>query len=117
MEPITQINLPRRITQNLKSVAGASDEEKVYNLAKQGAIANLHECNNWISRFESRYGITFSDFASAWNQGQVKNAHDYQTETDFIEWEALEQEKEHWLSEIRHFNVLLALLVAHKKAA
>jgi hypothetical protein len=45
--------------------------------------------------------MTFSTFESAWDRGEIRDAHDHRTETDFIEWEALEQEKEHWLHEMK----------------
>jgi hypothetical protein len=69
-------------------------------LAEQVAAANLRDCNEHISRFESRYGQVFADFESAWDRGKIPDAHGYRTETDFIEWEALELEKEHWLATI-----------------
>lgn len=96
-----RIVLPKRITRRLRGFAGETLEDKIDYLTDRTATANLRECNEHLSQFESRYGMLFSDFESAWDRDEIKGAHDYQTETDFIEWEALEQEKEHWLSVIR----------------
>ena len=105
MEPQERISFPKRITQRLRGFEGKTVEDKILNLAKQSASANLRECNDRISRFESRYGRAFPDFKLAWERGEVRGNHEYRTEIDFIEWEALEQEKEHWLAEIRHLQV------------
>lgn len=93
--------LSKRITRRLRDFAGKTVEDKIDYLAERTAVANLNECNERISRFESRYGRVFLDFESAWEHGQIANKHDYRMETDLIEWEALEQEKEHWLAVIR----------------
>ena len=96
-----RIVLPKRIAQNLRGFEGKAVEDKINYLAEQTAKAKLRECNERISRFESLYGRTFADFESAWDGEEIKPKHDYKMETDFIEWEALEQEKGHWLSVIR----------------
>jgi hypothetical protein len=96
-----RIVLPKRIVKQLNSFSGKTVADKIDYLAERTAASNLRECNERISRFESRYGRIFSDFASAWNRGKIVRAYDYATETDFIEWEASEQEKEHWLAVIR----------------
>jgi hypothetical protein len=96
-----RVVLPKRISLRLKNFAGETVEEKIDYLAERTATANLHECNERISQFESRYGRAFPEFESAVERGKIPDAHAYRTETDFIEWEALEQEKDHWLSVIR----------------
>ena len=96
-----RIVLPKRIAKRLRSFAGETLEEKIDYLTERTATANLRECNERISQFESRYGRVFSEFESAWTRGEIPDARAYRTETDFIEWEALAQEKEHWLAVIR----------------
>ena len=99
-----RIVLPKRIVKQLNSFSGKTVADKIDYLTERTAVSNLRECNERISRFESRYGRIFSDFASAWNRGSIAHTNDYATETDFIEWEASEQEKEHWLAVIRSLN-------------
>ena len=99
-----RIVLPNRITKRLKGFSGKTIEDKIVYLTEHTARANLRECNERISRFESQYGRIFSEFETALERNEIANAFDYQTETDFIEWEALEQEKEHWLKMIRSLN-------------
>lgn len=93
-----RIVLPKRLARQLREFAGASVAEKIDYLTERTATANLRDCNERISQFESCYGSVFADFESAWEHGTIANRHSYRTETDFLEWEALEQEKEHWLS-------------------
>ncbi len=93
---VERIILPRRIVKQLNSFSGKTVADKIDYLAEQAAVSNLRDCSEHISRFESRYGQTFGDWARVRNR-----AYDYSTELDFIEWEALEQEKEHWLAVIR----------------
>ncbi|MBI3912604.1 MAG: hypothetical protein HY327_00190 [Chloroflexi bacterium] len=99
-----KVILSKQIANRLRGFAGETVEEKIVYLTERTASANLRECNERISRFEACYGMAFSLFKSAWARGKIPNKHAYATETDFIEWEALEQEKEHWLSVIRSHN-------------
>jgi len=101
---VERIVLPKRIVKQLNSFSGKTVADKIDYLAERTAVSNLRECNERISRFESRYGRIFVDWAKVWNRGNIAHAQDYVTETDFIEWEASEQEKEHWLGVIRSLH-------------
>ena len=38
--------------------------------------------------FERRYGLTFEEFKRAWHEGQIADAHSYEVECDYREWES-----------------------------
>ena len=99
-----RIVLPRRIVKRLDGFSGKTVADKIDYLAERTAALNLRECSERISRFESRYGQVFADFGTALTKGAKTRSLEYSTEIDFVEWEALEQEKEHWLAVIRSLH-------------
>lgn len=44
--------------------------------------------------FEAKYGLTFADFAQAWQEGKIPDKYSHEVERDFMEWEARRMEKE-----------------------
>jgi len=37
----------------------------------------------------------------AWDEDEIRDKHSHEVEIDYIEWEAIEQEKSRWLSVLR----------------
>jgi hypothetical protein len=54
----------------------------------------IRTCNDALSHFEAKYGLTFADFARAWQEGKIPDKHSHEVERDFMEWEARQIEKE-----------------------
>ncbi|MCX7706714.1 MAG: hypothetical protein N2204_01725 [Anaerolineae bacterium] len=44
--------------------------------------------------FEQRYGMDFSAFKSAWNEGHIPERYSYEVERDYWEWEAAVADEE-----------------------
>jgi hypothetical protein len=59
------------------------------------------ECNEEILEFETKYGMSFGEFEKAWDADGIRAKHSHEVEIDYIEWEAIEQEKSRWLSVLR----------------
>jgi len=93
--------LDRRLVERIRSFSGETVEAKIIYLARETIAAKLKACNERISDYEFRYGMSFRDFDAAWDRDGIPDKHSYQVESDFIEWEALEMEKQHWLSHVR----------------
>jgi hypothetical protein len=85
-------------------VPGADTEAKLDNLARESLEHKLQTCNEALSRFEAKYGLTFADFARAWQEGKIPSKHSFNVERDFMEWEARQMEKEDLLTVVREFN-------------
>lgn len=73
---------------------GANLEAKLENLTRESLEHQLHAWNEALSRFEAKYGLTFSDFVTAWQGDTIPNKHSHEVERDFMEWEAHHIEKE-----------------------
>src|SRR5712692_10146160 len=84
--------------------SGVDLAAKLEHLTRESLEHHLHACNEALSRFEVKYGLTFADFAQAWQEGRVPNKHSYEVERDFMEWEAHQQEKEDLLAAVREFD-------------
>jgi len=96
--------LDEKLVERLQSFSGETMEDKIIYLARETVAAKLKECNERISDYEFRYGVSFQDFSAAWDRDAIPNRHSYQVESDFIEWKALEMEKQHWPSLIRELS-------------
>ncbi len=83
---------------------GADLETKLENLTRENLEHQLRECNEALSRFEAKYGLTFADFARAWQEDKVLNKYAHEVERDFMEWEARQMEKEDLLAAVREFH-------------
>jgi hypothetical protein len=90
--------LDEKLVERLQSFSGETMEDKIIYLARETMAAKLKECNERISDYEFRYGMSFKNFNMAWDRDGIPDKHSYQVESDFIEWEALEMEKQYWLS-------------------
>ena len=45
--------------------------------------------------------MSFNQFDAAWERDQILDKHSYFVEADYMEWEAYEMEKQHWLAVAR----------------
>ena len=85
---------------------GANLEAKLENLTRENLEYQLRACNETLSRFEAKYGLTFPDFARAWQEDKILNEHSHEVKRDFMEWEARHLEKEDLLAAVREFGLL-----------
>jgi hypothetical protein len=83
---------------------GASLEAKLENLTRESLGHQLRACNEALGRFEAKYGLTFADFARAWQENKMANKHSHEVECDFMEWEARHLEKEDLLAAVRELG-------------
>ena len=54
----------------------------------------LKETRQQREVFEQRYGMDFSAFQQAWQEGHIADKHSYEVERDYWEWEAAETDEE-----------------------
>ena len=98
---MTTITIDEKTKKMLDVFSGKDYEEKFGNLIKESIKAKIKECNDLISRFETKYKVEFEEFKELWEDGKIDGKHSYEVETDFLEWEALEMEKAEWLRLLR----------------
>lgn len=80
---------------------GATLEAKLENLTRENLEYQLRSCNEALSHFEAKYGLTFADFAHAWQEDRIPHKRSHAVERDFMEWEARHCEKEDLLAAVR----------------
>lgn len=54
----------------------------------------LKEATSATETFEARYRMTFGEFKRTWHEDRVPNAHSYEVERDYWEWEAATTDQE-----------------------
>ncbi|WP_456474235.1 hypothetical protein [Candidatus Pyrohabitans sp.] len=95
------LTLDEKAKNILDVFAGRDYREKLSNLANEAIMAKIKECNELIANFEAKYKMKFEEFRHAWESEEIKERHSHEVEADYIEWEALEMEKEKWLELLR----------------
>jgi len=95
------LTLDERVVSRLFGFAGDRIEDKSMYLVRGVVMAKLRACNERLADFEFRYGMSFNQFDAAWDRDQILDKHSYPVEADYMEWEALEMEKQHWLAVAR----------------
>ena len=63
------------------------------NFLKESLILQLQEINKKIAVFEGKYNQTFLEFTRDWKKMTGAQKHSYETEGDYLDWEALESYK------------------------
>lgn len=103
---MVSFQLPKELIKMLDFVEGETTEKKVISLVNGNVSLKLKECEDAIVKFESKYGMTFKDFKIAWAKGKIPKKYSHEAERDYMEWEGFEEEKEHWLSNLRKIKVM-----------
>lgn len=85
----------------LDYVEGETVTDKILSLITVHFATQLHACEREIKSYELKYGMTFEEFASAWESGKIGDRWSHPVERDYMEWEGLELERKKWLSLIK----------------
>ena len=102
---MSSLNISKEVLKMLDLVEGETTENKVINLVGDSVSQKLKECDGQLVKYESKYGMTFGDFKTAWGKGKIPKRHSHEVERDYLEWEGFQEEKEHWLSTIRKIRI------------
>ena len=101
------ITVSERLLRVLEDLApGADVEAKLEHLTRESLAHKVRDCNEVLSRFEAKYGLTFTDFAQAWQDDRIPSRYSHEVERDFMEWEARHLEKEDLLATVRELDRL-----------
>jgi len=98
---MTTISIDKKTKKMLEAFSGRDYKEKFDNMIRESIRAKIKECNELIANFEAKYRVEFEEFEKLWNEGKIEDKHAHEIEKDFIEWEALEMEKDEWLRFLR----------------
>ena len=99
------IDLAEELLDNLGHVQGKDIGEKIAYLLESNILLRLKECDDYLFRFESKYGMEFEGFAQAWDRDEIERRHSHEIERDFMEWEGFHLERRRLLQSLRNMRV------------
>ncbi|MEW6405922.1 MAG: hypothetical protein AB1649_29390 [Chloroflexota bacterium] len=81
--------LPKSVHNILSRLTGQSRSDIALSLAIKDLVRlRLSEAQSRIAEFEKKYGMTFSEFEEACENGKIQDPYSYEVEKDDWEWEA-----------------------------
>ena len=89
----TTITVNDQTLRALRFLGEADIESQISALLKEVLLHKLKARNDLLLQFEAKYGMSFSEFDKAWENGRIPDPHCHEVESDYIDWEALEMEK------------------------
>jgi hypothetical protein len=98
------IALADDMVESLALVPGKDVEEKFSRLLENTFVLNLRECEDYLFRFESKYGMDFKSFAELWDEGGIPERYSHEVERDFMEWEGFAMERANLLKVLRNLK-------------
>ncbi|BCV19955.1 hypothetical protein [Moorella sp. Hama-1] len=87
----------KEIAEALSLFNGQTPEAKIINTIIEALEHRLAQCHQKLGFFEAKYGMPFDGFARAWDKDEIADKHGYETESDYIDWEAYEMERQNIL--------------------
>ncbi len=86
---VEQVVIPKGVYNILRRLTGQSRPDVALSLAiKELVRLSMKETKAQITNFESKYGMTFTEFEKACDDGRIKDPFSYEVEKDDFEWEA-----------------------------
>ncbi len=86
---IETLVIPKPAYNVLRRLTGESRPDVALSLALKDLVRlRLEAARAKVAAFEQKYGMTFAAFETAWEAGQIPEAHSYPIEKDDLEWEA-----------------------------
>lgn len=98
------ITLAEDILDNLEFVRGRDIQEKLAHLIENNLLLQLRECEDFLFKFESKYGMDFAAFAETWEKGGIPDRQSHDVERDYMEWEGFALERINLLKAIRNMK-------------
>ncbi len=81
--------LPRSVQNVLLRLTGQSRSDIALSLAIKDLVRlRVVETRARVEEFEKKYGMTFSEFEEACENGKIEDPYSYEVEKDDFEWEA-----------------------------
>lgn len=68
-------------------------ERTLARFVKDALFLQLQEVSKKIASFEGKYNGTFPEFERKWKKMPRSKKNSYETESDYMDWEALEDHK------------------------
>lgn len=94
-------HIPKSVKSALEYIEGESIDDKLIHLVVSDLKQRLRICLDRIYFFESKYGMSFSEFKEKWIKNLIQDKYSHTIERDYMEWESLDDEHILTLSHLR----------------
>ena len=85
----TSVTFPKPVYEVFRQLTGESRMNVALPIALKDLVQfKIQDLENKFLAFEQKYGMTFSEFENACQQGRIANPFSYDVEKDNWEWEA-----------------------------
>ena len=98
------LEIPDSVKEMLRHLKGKSLEDKFTALILRDLESRLRRCIERLYEFERKYGLAFREFKLAWETDKIPEKYSYKTESNFMEWESLDDEHGLLLKKIREMK-------------
>ncbi len=98
------LEIPNSVKEMLRDLKGKSLEDKFTTLILSDLDNRLRRCIERLYEFERKYGLSFREFKKAWETDKIPGKYSYKTESDYMEWESLDDEHGLLLVKIREIK-------------
>ena len=95
------IELPESAKYIFDFTEGADISEKLRNLVRGDLERRLKNCTERIFDYEKKHVMSFGEFEVAWKGDKVADRHSHGVESDYMEWESLEDEHRELLHKLK----------------
>ncbi|TSC78876.1 MAG: hypothetical protein G01um101433_66 [Parcubacteria group bacterium Gr01-1014_33] len=68
-------------------------KKSMQSFVKEALFLQLQEVNKKIALFEGKYNKQFEEFKRNWAKQKGSKKYSYEIESDFFDWEVLEEQK------------------------
>jgi hypothetical protein len=85
----------------LEYAEGNSLDDKLVKLVVSDLEKKLAICAERLYEFERKYALNFNEFKNTWELGAMSDKYSYSVESDYMEWESLDDEHRLLLSQLR----------------
>ena len=104
---MTAIEVMPQLRPVLDRLEGETTDQKIARLLLNQLRRYLEECEREMLDLEIKYGLTYDQFQTCLERGELGDPFSYPLEQDAMRWDDLMVEKHQWLSNLKTVESLL----------
>ena len=104
---MTAIEVMPQLRPVLDRLEGETTDQKIARLLLNQLRRYLEECEREMLGLEIKYGLTYDQFQTRLERGELGDPFSYPLEQDAMRWDDLMVEKHQWLSNLKTVESLL----------
>lgn len=104
---MTAIETMPQLRPIIDQLEGETTDQKITRLLLHQLRRYLEECEGEMLDLEIKYGLTYDQFKTRLERGELGDPFSYPLEQDAMRWDDLVVEKRQWLSYLKRVESLL----------